>query len=711
MELLIQGMDCANCAKTLEEGIRQLEGVEACQVNFLSGKLHLTGEVPLATLSARIEALGYQVGTAQSANDSRPDPMGIGRYFAQNRQTQVVLAGLVVLALSFGLSLAGAPLWIVQALELAIVLALGGPIMRLGLREAWMSRRITINFLMSIAVLGALLIGEWGEAATVIALFALGEALEGYTADRARHAIQSLTHLVPQEAFVWRDEEQQKVPVEQVTLDDLIFIPPGARIPLDGIITSGQSTVDQAPITGESMPQEKAPGDAIYAGSINGVSLLQARVTSLAQDSTLSRIVRLVEQAQANKAPSERFVDRFAAWYTPSVIVLALAVVVIPPLLWGAPLETWLYRGLALLVVACPCALVISTPVTVVSAMVQAAQHGILIKGGQYLEALGKVKVFAFDKTGTLTQGKPQVVAVQASACQSSDECCAACDDVLAYAYSLEQHSQHPLALAIQESAQARGLTQRHALAQEVTTLVGRGLQGQVGSAQISIGSHRYFDTAFPHPEALCQRIQQHESEGQTVMLVAKDQQVLGYISAADSIRPSAKAALQALQRVHTVMLTGDHGKVAERIGQTVGVQSVQADLLPQDKAAAVQALAQRYGSVAMVGDGINDAPALAAATVGIAMGGAGSAQAMETADVVLMQDDLSQLPCAIALSQQASHIIRQNITLSLAIKAAFMLLTLPGLTTLWMAVFADMGMSLLVTFNGLRLLRQRPPA
>jgi Cd2+/Zn2+-exporting ATPase len=610
-----------------------------------------------------------------------------------------------------------------------------------GWRELIFSRSITINLLMSIAAVGAIIIGETGEAATVVVLFSLGEALEGYTADRARYSIRALLAMVPQEATVLQPcmdcaehlgqddytggpcpfcgTHEARVPVGDLRIGDTILIAPGDRIPMDGAILSGESAVNQAPITGESVPVAKTTGDDVFAGSINGAGALEVRVTRLAADNTLSRIIAMVEEAQSQRAPTQRFIDRFARWYTPGVVLLALLVAFLPPLLFDAPFwdtadgsPGWLYRALALLIVACPCALVISTPVTIVSGLTNAAWRGILIKGGAPLEALAAIRTFAFDKTGTLTQGEPALVTCQSVDCAAynPDQPCAACDDLLALAAAVERRSEHPLAHAIVRAAESRRLLDRYPAAQNVTSLTGRGVQGQIADQPITIGTHSFFDTQYPHPPALCQTVTALEAQGQTTMLLAEGSTVRGVLGVADSPRPASQNALRDLKAldpaVHTVMLTGDNATVAGVIGETLGVDEVRAQLLPGDKLDAILQISAQYGPVAMVGDGINDAPALAAATVGIAMGSGGSPQAMETADVVLMQDDLQRLPDAVHLSRRTLAIIHQNVGLSLGLKAVFLLLTLFGWSTLWMAVFADMGASLLVTFNGMRMLR-----
>jgi Cd2+/Zn2+-exporting ATPase len=587
----------------------------------------------------------------------------------------------------------------------------GYPIARSGLRALVKNRTANINLLMSIAAVGAVFIGELSEGAMVIFLFAIGEALEGYTADRARDSIRGLVSLVPQRATVQQpDGREAVVDVTEVAVGAVVVVKPGERVPVDGRVTAGTSAVNQAPITGESMPVPKSPGAEVFAGTINGEGALRVEVTRPAGDSTLQQVIRLVEEAQSQQAPVQRFVDRFAQWYTPAVVALAAMVAVLPPLLLGAPFydtgdaHGWLYRALALLVIACPCALVISTPVAMVSATAGAARRGVLVKGGAHMEALGRVKAFAFDKTGTLTEGRPHVTGYRAAECVNCDGC-RPCGEMLSLAAAVERHSEHPIAQAVVGEASHRALAS--APAEAVEALAGRGVRGRVNGKTVTVGSRAFFHEQFARDPVFCERVQSLEAEGQTVMLVGEDDRVRGYISVADRVRPSSREALAALKAMGgveaAVMLTGDNRAVAETVGAAVGVDAVRAGLLPQDKVEAVRGIAAQYGSVAMVGDGINDAPALAAATVGIAMGGAGSAQALETADVALMAGDLAQLPYAVGLSRMTSRVIGQNITFSLGIKLVFMALALMGVATMWMAVFADVGTSLLVTLNGMR--------
>jgi Cd2+/Zn2+-exporting ATPase len=559
---------------------------------------------------------------------------------------------------------------------------------------------------MVIAVVGAAFIGEWAEAAIVVVLFSLGEALEGYATEQARSALDRLLDLAPPVALkLLSAGETQEVAVEQLAVGDRVLVRPGDRVSVDGVVRAGQSAVDQAPITGESVPVEKKPGDEVFAGTINTTGALEVDVTRRAADNTLSRMVALVQQAQSRQAPVQRFIDRFARVYTPAVAGVAVLVAAIPPVFFGQPLwgdHGWLMRALQMLVIACPCALVISTPVSLVSAMTNAASRGVLIKGGRYLEALSRVKAFAFDKTGTLTEGRPVTTdVIDVCTCGECSEDCG-----LQHAASLEVQSSHPLARALLAEAEARGIAVPSA--QDVTLLGGRGVEGTVNGEQVTVASHAHFDQYVPHQASVCLLADELADQGKTVILVRHDEEVCAVFGVADMPRLTSRQAIADLKArgFHTIMLTGDSPAVAAEIGRQVGVDEVRAGLLPEKKVSAIAALAKEYQTVAMVGDGVNDAPALARADVGIAMGGAGSAQAMETADVVLMGDDLAQLPFIVWLSRKTRAIVTANIAFALAVKAAIFALAAVGLATLWMAIAADVGASVAVILNGIRLRR-----
>ncbi len=714
----IDGMDCAHCAQTITNGVSKFPGVHNVEVDFIGGTLRFEGEVAPDALKQRIEALGYKMAdeTAAPAPKSAPTENGVIafiRFLLTERETRFAVVGGGIILLGVLASLfshdAASALYIV-----ATLIALY-PVARSGINNLRINHDFSINMLMTIAAVGALLIGETLEAATVVFLFAVGEALEGFSADRARQSIRSLMTLVPTTATKLHDDHEHVVPVDELAIDDVILVKPGERLPADGVIASGESGIDQAPVTGESVPVSKGVGDEVFAGTINGSGALEIRVTRLTADNTINRIIRMVEEAQSVRAPSQRTVDRIARVYTPAVVVVALIVALVPPLIFNAPFydvageHGWLYRALSLLVIACPCALVISTPVTVISAIAAAARRGVLIKGGAHLEALASVRAFAFDKTGTLTYGKPAVTTTRSVDCETG-ESCSRCDDVLALANAVERRSAHPLARAVVEAAQDRGLDRVYPPAEAVESLAGRGVQGQIRGKRVTVGSHALFDAEYPHSDEFHQLVQQAEARGETTMLLSVGDSVRGYIGVADQVRAESADVVRQLRDLgeKTVMLTGDNATVAQSVAQQVGVDDVRADLLPEDKVTAVQGLLSDYTSVAMVGDGVNDTPALAAATVGIAMGGAGSAQALETADVALMADDLKQLPFALTLARFARQLIRQNVGISFGIKILFLVLALFGATSLWLAILADVGTSLLVTLNGMRPLRQR---
>ncbi|MBE2195882.1 MAG: cadmium-translocating P-type ATPase [Anaerolinea sp.] len=711
----IGGMDCAHCAQEVESGVEKLQGVNSVRVEFATCKMILDGDVSFETLKQRVESLGKTVTPYQEqaagAVSSRGGLIGFWDYLLARRETRLALIGggivMITAILGLLLRLPESTMGIAYSAGMLITLY---PILKSGINSLRINREFNINLLMSIAAVGAILIGEYLESATVIFLFAVGESLEGYTADRARNSIRSLIALKPRTALRLRNRHEEQISVDDLAVGEIILVKPGENIPMDGVVRMGASGVNQAPITGESVPIAKTPGAEVFAGSINGEGTLQIEVTRLAQDNTLSRIIKLVEEAQNVRAPSQRLIDQFARYYTPAVTVLAALVAFLPPLLFGAPFydtaagHGWLYRALSMLVIACPCALVISAPVTVISAITAAARRGILIKGGAHLEALGMARAFAFDKTGTLTQGKPTVTGYRAADCTTEDGC-ERCDEILALATAVERRAAHPLAQAVVSAAESRHLEGVYAPAESVEMLAGRGVRGRVEGKEITVGSHPLFDQEHPHPVTLCRDVQAAEAQGQTTMMLAEGGEVKGFIALADTLRADSPQVIHDLNAMNiaTVMLTGDNLTAAKAIGAQAGVRDVRAGLLPADKVEAVKELLKQHGNVVMVGDGINDTPALAAATVGIAMGGAGSPQALETADVALMADDLGALPYAVRLSRFARGLIRQNVGFSFTLKAGFLVLALLGATSLWAAVFADVGMSLMVTLNGMR--------
>jgi Zn2+/Cd2+-exporting ATPase len=557
--------------------------------------------------------------------------------------------------------------------------------------------------LMTIAVIGSAFIGEWGEGATVVILFAISEALETYSMDKARQSIRSLMDIAPNEALIRRGNQEFMIGVDDIQIGDIMIVKPGQKIAMDGKVIKGSSSINQATITGESVPVAKEVNDEVFAGTLNEEGLLEVRVTKHVDDTTIAKIIHLVEEAQAERAPSQAFVDRFAKYYTPIIMLIALGVAVIPPLLLGTVWDKSIYQGLAVLVVGCPCALVISTPVAIVTSIGNAARNGVLIKGGIHLEELGAIKAIAFDKTGTLTKGIPVVTDYLPQSGHDSNE-------LLTIIAALENGSNHPLASAIMKKAEASNLSYNDIAVGDFSSITGKGIKGTVNGDVYYVGSPSLFEDLFINgiPTNMKQTITELQNQGKTVMVAGTTEEIIAIIAVADEMRENSSEVIKKLHSLgiqKTIMLTGDNFGTAKAIGNQAGVTDIQAELLPQDKLAFIKELRNKYGKVAMVGDGVNDAPALAASNVGIAMGGAGTDTALETADIALMADDLGKLPFTLKLSRNALNIIKQNITFSLGIKLVALLLVIPGWLTLWIAIFADMGATLIVTLNALRLL------
>ncbi len=564
---------------------------------------------------------------------------------------------------------------------------------------------IRFNFdmktLMTIAIIGAAIIGEWGEGAMVVILFAISEALERYSMDKARQSIESLMDIAPKEAVIRRNDQEMTIGVDDIQINDIMIVKPGQKLAMDGLVVKGTSTLNQAAITGESVPVTKTVDSEVFAGTLNEEGLIEVKVTKRVEDTTLSKIIHLVEEAQAERAPSQAFVDKFAKYYTPAIVIIATLIAIMPPLL-GGDWSEWVYQGLAVLVVGCPCALVISTPVAIVTAIGNAAKNGVLIKGGIYLEETGAIKIIAFDKTGTLTKGVPAVTDIITY--DKSEE------ELMTITAAIEKASQHPLASAIITNAEKNGWNFRDVTVENFLSITGKGLKATIKDTIYYVGNPALFEELHGKMEsARKQKITQLQTQGKTVMILGTDKEILSLIAVADEVRESSKQVIQELHEIgieKTVMLTGDNKITAEAIGHEIGVSDIKADLLPEDKLNYIKELRSNQRGVAMVGDGVNDAPALAASTVGVAMGGAGTDTALETADIALMSDDLSKLGYTIKLSRKTLKIIKQNITFSLVIKLVALLLVIPGWLTLWIAIFADMGATLLVTLNSLRLLR-----
>lgn len=695
----IANMDCAAEESEIRRALEGLNDIRSLQFNLGARVLGIDADDALAALAiTAIKKAGFKPEPINAtASGDHVLPASTNGWSSWGKQIVALLLAIAAegVAFVFKESLIAEMSGMVLA-AMAIWLA-GFDVYGKGL-AALVQRRLNINALMTVAVTGAFLIGQWPEAAMVMALYAIAEAIEAKAVDRARNAIKSLMALAPDQAEVRQsDGSWSRIETPSVSVGATVRVNPGERIPLDGVVLSGQSAVDQSSLTGESLPVDKGPADEVYAGTINQAAALELRVTAPASESTLSRIITAVEQAQGTRAPTQRFVDQFAAIYTPTVFLIALAVALVTPLLMHWTWLQALYKALVLLVIACPCALVISTPVTVVSGLATAARRGILIKGGVYLEQARAIKAVALDKTGTITEGKPQLIAFDVVDATISVM------ELERMATSLAARSDHPVSKAI-----ANGLQQT--AGDEVidfTAVAGRGVQGIIANKTIVLGNHRWIEERQQCSSQLEARLKAHEEAGRTVTLLADDSHVLAICAVADTIKPSSAQAIRELKSlgVTPVMLTGDNLATAKTVGAEAGIEEVNGNLLPEDKLQAIESLQRRYGITAMTGDGINDAPALAKADIGFAMGAVGTHTAMEAADVLIMNDDLRRLPETIRLSKRAHIILWQNIALALGIKLAFLLLAIFDNATMWMAVFADMGASLLVVFNGLRLL------
>lgn len=714
----IHGMDCAEEVAVLKREIAPLVGGEDnLGFDLLRGRMTVAGRpggVPVEEVLARIRTTGMRGELLQDEREvARPERRWQdrwGRLMLTASSGALVLAGFLThlliaghLASVLGAEGAGIHHDIPVSVRIIYGLAVICGAWHV-LPKAWFAlRRLRpdMNLLMTIAVAGALIIGEWFEAASVSFLFALSLTLEAWSVGRARRAVENLLSLTPAVVrLIDQDGREREVRPEDVAVGSRFLVRPGERIPLDGDVVNGSSQVNQAPITGESVPVEKATGDPVYAGTVNGPGALEIRSTRPAGETTLAHIIRMVAEAQRKRAPSEQWVDRFARIYTPAVMGLSVAVLILPPLVWGQPFGEWFYRSLVLLVIACPCALVISTPVSIVAALAASARHGVLIKGGPFVEAPAHLKALALDKTGTLTTGRPAVAEVLPLNGHSERH-------ALEIAAALESHSNHPLALAVVEHATERGVEWPGV--RNLQDVAGKGVTGEIQGSRYWIGSQRYLEERSQEPQELHDRLVDYAKRGLTVVLVGSDHHVLGLLALADQVRADAAKAIQGLRAVgveHLVMLTGDNRPTAEAIGRAVGISEVEAELLPSDKVSAIERLVAQYGNVGMVGDGINDAPAMGRASVGIAMGAIGSDTAIEAADIALMSDDLEKLPWLIRHSRRTLRIIRQNIAASLVVKAIFVALAFWGHASLWAAIAADMGVSLLVIFNALRLLR-----
>lgn len=692
----LQNLSCANCAAKFEKNVKEIPTVEDCQLNFGAAKLTVVGDVTVEQLEAAGAFDGIKVTKAEER---------VKKTIPFYQRKENILAGIsllfILVSLAFSMT-RGEGNFLSNILYLFAILVGGVSIFKTGLRNL-MRFEFDMKTLMTIAIIGAAIIGEWQEAAIVVFLFAVSEALEAYSMNKARQSIERLMEIAPPVALVKRAHgshyHEVEVPTEEIAIGDLLIVKPGQKIAMDGIVVGGSSTVNQAAITGEPIPVKKDNGDEVFAGTLNEEGALEVKVSKLAADTTIAKIIHLVEEAQAEKAPSQKFVDRFAKYYTPLIMLVALLVAVIPPLFTG-DWQQWIYQGLAVLVVGCPCALVISTPVAIVTAIGNAAKQGVLIKGGVYLEELARTQAIAFDKTGTLTKGKPEVTDIKIIKEITETQ-------FLRLVGTVEKSSQHPLAKAV--------LTKVHelqiAMAEPVdfNSVTGKGAYATVDGMKVMVGSLHWIDSQVLLQEGVKEQAEQFARQGKSVIAAATEHEFLGIIAIADQLRSDSKQVISELARndVKAMMLTGDAELTAAAIAEELQLTQVRASLLPADKLEAMKEFQQKYGSVAMVGDGVNDAPALAAASIGIAMGGAGTDAALETADIVLMGDNLEKIPTIIRLSKKTLSIIKQNIAFALGLKAIALLLVIPGWLTLWIAIFADMGATLLVVLNSLRLMKK----
>lgn len=689
----VEGFTCTNCAGIFEKNVKNLPGVKDAQVNFGASKITVYGNTSMADLekAGAFESLKITPEKQRVSEKKKP-------FWQENWN---VLLSVVLLVVGYFLGKQYGEESIFSTVTYGASIIIGGyGLFKKGIKNLF-RLQFDMNTLMTVAIIGAAAIGEWGEGATVVILFEISEVLERYSMEKARQSIRSLMDTAPKEALIRRGSEEITVSVDDIQVGDVMFVKPGQKLAMDGVVIKGTSTINQAAITGESVPVTKTIDDVVFAGTLNEEGLLEVQVTKRVEDTTISKIICLVEEAQAERAPSQAFVDRFAKYYTPAIMVLALGIAVIPPLFEGADWGDWIYRGLALLVVGCPCALVISTPVSIVTAIGNAAKKGVLIKGGIHLEEAGRLSAIAFDKTGTLTKGFPEVTNFVTFGNNKTE--------LLSIAAVIEKGSQHPLASAIIRKAETDG-ADLSLTVEEFQSITGKGVKAKVKGELYYIGNPKLFQELHGSiNQETAKEIEELQKQGKTVMVLGIDQQILALIAVADDVRNSSKNVIKELHEIgikKTIMLTGDNQATANAIGKQLNVAEVKADLLPQDKLDYIKQLRKDYGKVAMIGDGVNDAPALAASTVGIAMGGAGTDTALETADIALMADDLGKLPYTIRLSRKTLSIIKQNITFSLGIKLVALALIVPGWLTLWLAIFADMGATLIVTLNSLRLLK-----
>jgi len=706
----VEGFSCANCAGKFEKNVKELPGVQDAKVNFGASKITVYGETTVKELEKagafenlkvfpdKLEAPSSTVNQIDNEMTKR------AKVPFYQKHSSLLYASLLIAFGYLSQFVNGEENLITPVLFIASIVIGGYSLFKTGIQN--LSRfNFDMSTLMTVAIIGAAFIGEWAEASIVVILFAISEAMERYSMDKARQSIRSLMDIAPKEALIRRNGQEMTVSVDHILVGDIMIVKPGQKIAMDGIVISGTSSVNQAAITGESVPVSKTIDDEVFAGTINGEGLLEVKITKLVEDTTISKIIHLVEEAQGERAPAQAFVDKFAKYYTPTIMAISGLVAIVPPLFFDGDWRTWVYQGLSVLVVGCPCALVISTPISIVSAIGNAAKKGVLIKGGVYLEQLGTVKAIAFDKTGTLTKGVPVVTDYYVLNDQINE------NKLFTIITVLEYRSQHPLATAIIRKAEEMNITYSNIIVKDFSTITGKGIKGTVEGTTYYVGNPKLFKKVLKlnFDNSLEDIITNLQNEGKTVIIFGTEKRLFALLAVADEVRDSSKNMIQKLHQLginQTVMLTGDNKGTANAIGRYTGVSEIHAELMPQDKLNVIKQLKSTYGNVTMVGDGINDAPALAAASVGIAMGGTGTDTALETADVALMGDDLSKLPFTVRLSRKALNIIKANIIFAIGIKLIALLLVIPGWLTLWIAILSDMGATVLVSLNGLRLMR-----
>lgn len=691
----VEGFSCASCANTFEKNVKSIKGVNDASVNFGASKITVSGNVSIKELE---KAGAFENLKIKSDRKSTHIEQEEGIY----KKYQTLIYSVVLLGIGFlSTYINGDDNLITILLFILTIIISGYNLIITGVKNLF---KLTFDMktLMTIAVIGGILINQFSEVALIVILFALSEELERYSMDKARKSIKSLVDIAPNEAIIKRDGQELVVNVNEIKIDDLMIIRPGDKIAMDGVILDGNSSVNQAAITGESMPLKKTINDLVYAGTLNEEGLLEVRVTKLFEDSTLSKIIDLVEEAQGKRAPAQAFVDKFAKYYTPIIMIIALLVMIIPPIFFSGEWSKWLYQGLAVLVVGCPCALVISTPISIVSAIGNAAKEGVLVKGGIYLEEMGKAKTIAFDKTGTLTEGMPSVSDFYLIDQSYSKE------ELFEISYLLEKNSSHPIAKAINEYAIKLKVNNDDKIVSEFKSLPGLGLSGVINNENYLIGNTKLFD--FELDFKTLEVIKNYHDSGKTIMLVGTKKLLIGIIAVSDQIRLKSKTVIEELNNLGLTdlyMLTGDNQATAKAIKNEININNYRAELMPEDKLNIVNELKINNNKVIMIGDGVNDAPALASATVGIAMGRGGTDTALETADVVFMNDDLRRLPYIIRLSRKTLRIIKANITFAISIKVVALLLVVPGWLTLWIAILSDMGATLIVALNSMRLIKK----